>query len=520
LKRWKFDRVSSGPDIGAYYNKNFIRDRPDLLSLLMYNMEEEDDDEEDGTKKEKVQVSKGAASSKPKPFSVREWQRNEKMKKVASRGIESINKVRAKVELTKLLQETSDVNNTDPVLNTNMDKLRMLYQQKMGSRSDGKDVLLAPAVRDDIILNPPQDGGVNAINVDSTLPAPSLNSLIQNHLLMISQRQLGKNKRVLQDDTSESVPPMEKKPKISSSFEEAYNNASLALKKIAGMHYAPLPNHSFTKKVSSGSELGHAVAARRFAMVDASVVDSALTKSLRRISQETMLSAACQQDGISHHNLPVLNTPKPSQIKDPAMNPDILHQNQSKQQMFGTVYNFPFYEPTNGRSSINCNDSYSPSPSTSVLTSSLHRDNYPHLINMMNKARTHNNSETMMAPSQHEAELKILDMGLQAQAKSMNELQQRITSQQEQNRQIRLRQRNQLFQMYHHQYQLAMFASSPPSKTTIKILALLHDLKNIMLLDMTSASTATFDKQQQEFLDLLQLLMKSMSRTTAQACAA
>jgi hypothetical protein len=507
LKRWKFDRVSSGPDIGAYYNKNFIRDRPDFLSLLTYNMEDTDDDEEDGTKKEKVQVSKGAASSKPKPFSVREWQRNEKMKKVASRGIES-NK--AKVELTKLLQEPSDVNNTDPVLNTNMDKLRKLYQQKMGSRSDGQDVLLAPAVRDDIILSPPQDGGVNAINVDSTLPAPSLNILIQNHLLMMRQRQLG-NKRLLQDDTSESIPPMEKKPKISSSFEEDYNNASLALKKIAGMHSAPSPNHSFTKKVSSGSELGHAVAARRFAMVDASVVDSALTNSLRRISQETVLLAVCQQDGISRHNLPVLNTPNTSQIKDPAaVNPD--NRSYLKYQMFGSVSNFPFYEPTNGRSSINCNDSYSPSPSSSVLTSSLQRNISPHLMHMMNKARTHNNSE-MMAPSrQHEADLILLD------TKSMNELQQRIISQQEQNRQIRLRQRNQLFQMYHHQYQLAMFASPPPSKTTIKILAMLHDLKNIMLLDMTSASTATFDKQQQEFLDLLQLLMKSMSRTTA--CAA
>ena len=88
------------------------------------------------------------------------------MKKVASRGIES-NK--AKVELAKSPQETSDVNTTDPMVNTNMDKLRKLYQQKAGPRSAsaGQDVLFAPAVGDDIISSPPQDG-LNAVNVDST----------------------------------------------------------------------------------------------------------------------------------------------------------------------------------------------------------------------------------------------------------------------------------------------------------------------------------------------------------------
>jgi hypothetical protein len=173
LKRWKFDRVSSGPAIGAYYNKNFIRDRPDFLSLLMHNMEDTDDDEEDGTEKDIVQVSKDDVSSKPKPFSVREWQGSKKMKKEASRGIES-NK--AKVELANSPQETSsDVNTTDPVVNAGMDKLRKLYQQKIGSQSDGQDVLLAPTVGDDIISSPPQDR-VNAVNVDSTLPAPSRQS--------------------------------------------------------------------------------------------------------------------------------------------------------------------------------------------------------------------------------------------------------------------------------------------------------------------------------------------------------
>jgi hypothetical protein len=139
----------------------------------MYNMEDTDDDEEDGTEKGIVQVSKDAVSLKPTPFSVREWQGSEKMKKVASRGIET-NK--AMVELAKLLQETSsDVNTTDPVVNTNMDKLRKLYQQKAGPRSAsaGQDVLFAPAVGDDIISSPPQDG-LNAVNVDSTLTAPSL----------------------------------------------------------------------------------------------------------------------------------------------------------------------------------------------------------------------------------------------------------------------------------------------------------------------------------------------------------
>ena len=282
LKRWKFDRVSSGPAIGAYYNKNFIRDRPDFLSLLMHNMEDTDDDEEDGTEKDIVQVSKDDVSSKPKPFSVREWQGSKKMKKEASRGIES-NK--AKVEFAKSPQETSDVNTTDPVVNTNMDKLRKLYQQKAGPRSAsaGQDVLFAPTVGDDIISSPPHDG-LNAVNVDSTLTAHSLNSLIQNHLIMMRQHQLG-NKRVLQEETSESVPPMEKKPKISSSFEEDYQAACTALKIITGVNSAGSPHHSFTKKISSGSELGHAKAARSFAMVDGSVLNS-----LRRISQETVVS--------------------------------------------------------------------------------------------------------------------------------------------------------------------------------------------------------------------------------------
>ena len=447
LKRWKFDRVSSGPAIGAYYNKNFIRDRPDFLSLLMYNMEDTDDDEEDGTEKDLVQVSKDAVSSKPKPFSVREWQRSEKMKKEASRGIES-NK--AKVEFAKSPQETSDVNTTDPVVNTNMDKLRKLYQQKIGSQSDGQDVLLAPAVGDDIISSPPQDR-VNAVNVDSTLPAPSLNSLIQNHLIMMRQHQLG-NKRTLQEETSESVPPMEKKPKISSSFEEDYNSASLALKIITGVNSAGSPHHSFTKKISSGSELGHAKAARRCAMVDGSVLNS-----LRRISQETVVRGTTAtepvliQDGYSGHGIPAMN---------PVILPTMVYHNQIKQQMFGSVYNFPHYQPTKGMSRFVCNDSYSRSPSSSILASSLQRDIFPHL-----------------ATSQHEANLKLLDMGLQAQAKSMNELQQRIMSQQEQNRQIRLHQRQQLFQMYHHQYQLAMHALSPPSKSTITILSMLRGLK-------------------------------------------
>jgi hypothetical protein len=42
LKRWKFLRVSSGPEIGAYYNKNFVRGKPELVSSIMYGVEEED----------------------------------------------------------------------------------------------------------------------------------------------------------------------------------------------------------------------------------------------------------------------------------------------------------------------------------------------------------------------------------------------------------------------------------------------------------------------------------------------
>ena len=140
---------------------------------------------------------------------------------------------------------------------------------------------------------------------------------------------------------------------------------------------------------------------------------------------------------------------------NPVILPTMVYHNQIKQQIFGSVYNFPHYQPTKGMSRFVCNDSYSRSPSSSILASSLQRDIFPNL-----------------ATSQREADLKLSDMGLRAQAKSMNELQQRIMSQQEQNRQIRLRQRHQLFQMYHHQY----------PKSTITILSMLRGLKKEMII--------------------------------------
>lgn len=39
LKRWDFVRVPRGPELGAYYNERFVRDRPDLVQKMRYQME-------------------------------------------------------------------------------------------------------------------------------------------------------------------------------------------------------------------------------------------------------------------------------------------------------------------------------------------------------------------------------------------------------------------------------------------------------------------------------------------------
>ena len=33
LRRWKFERVARGSELGAYYHPDFRRDRPDLVSF-------------------------------------------------------------------------------------------------------------------------------------------------------------------------------------------------------------------------------------------------------------------------------------------------------------------------------------------------------------------------------------------------------------------------------------------------------------------------------------------------------
>mmetsp|Transcript_14380 Transcript_14380/g.26133 ORF Transcript_14380/g.26133 Transcript_14380/m.26133 type:complete len:753 (+) Transcript_14380:98-2356(+) len=48
LKRWSFVRVPRGPELGAYYNKNFMRDQPELVQKMRYRM---DGQFEDGKKK-------------------------------------------------------------------------------------------------------------------------------------------------------------------------------------------------------------------------------------------------------------------------------------------------------------------------------------------------------------------------------------------------------------------------------------------------------------------------------------
>ncbi|KAL7495104.1 hypothetical protein ACHAWT_003619 [Skeletonema menzelii] len=36
LKRWKFTRISKGPQLGAYYHENFVKDKPELLEKIVY----------------------------------------------------------------------------------------------------------------------------------------------------------------------------------------------------------------------------------------------------------------------------------------------------------------------------------------------------------------------------------------------------------------------------------------------------------------------------------------------------
>lgn len=43
LKRWSFARVSRGPELGAYYNTNFVRNQPELVQLMRYRLKEEGD---------------------------------------------------------------------------------------------------------------------------------------------------------------------------------------------------------------------------------------------------------------------------------------------------------------------------------------------------------------------------------------------------------------------------------------------------------------------------------------------
>mmetsp|Transcript_11364 Transcript_11364/g.24238 ORF Transcript_11364/g.24238 Transcript_11364/m.24238 type:complete len:647 (-) Transcript_11364:160-2100(-) len=39
LKRWKFERVPRGPEMGAYYNNYFVRDSPDLIKCMIHGMD-------------------------------------------------------------------------------------------------------------------------------------------------------------------------------------------------------------------------------------------------------------------------------------------------------------------------------------------------------------------------------------------------------------------------------------------------------------------------------------------------
>mmetsp|Transcript_28369 Transcript_28369/g.60086 ORF Transcript_28369/g.60086 Transcript_28369/m.60086 type:complete len:1011 (+) Transcript_28369:294-3326(+) len=67
LKRWKFERVPRGPEMGAYYNKCFLRDSPELVRGMIYGMEEgEELDKSQGAEKEKKKKSEKKKSKKKK----------------------------------------------------------------------------------------------------------------------------------------------------------------------------------------------------------------------------------------------------------------------------------------------------------------------------------------------------------------------------------------------------------------------------------------------------------------------
>jgi len=44
LKRWNFVRVPRGPELGAYYNKNFMRGRLEMVQKMMYQMKDQFDE--------------------------------------------------------------------------------------------------------------------------------------------------------------------------------------------------------------------------------------------------------------------------------------------------------------------------------------------------------------------------------------------------------------------------------------------------------------------------------------------
>mmetsp|Transcript_37735 Transcript_37735/g.69331 ORF Transcript_37735/g.69331 Transcript_37735/m.69331 type:complete len:692 (+) Transcript_37735:275-2350(+) len=71
LKRWSFVRVPRGPELGAYYNKNFVRDQPELVQKMRYRMDgqfeegkkkSDDKNEENEKLEEQIEKEKEAES--------------------------------------------------------------------------------------------------------------------------------------------------------------------------------------------------------------------------------------------------------------------------------------------------------------------------------------------------------------------------------------------------------------------------------------------------------------------------
>ncbi|KAL7542391.1 hypothetical protein ACHAXR_011741 [Thalassiosira sp. AJA248-18] len=89
LKRWSFVRVPRGPELGAYYNKNFVRDDPELAQKMRYRVDGQFDedgkkggsDDDEKEESEKTEEKQGEAEEESLPTSKMEHAKQEKKAK-------------------------------------------------------------------------------------------------------------------------------------------------------------------------------------------------------------------------------------------------------------------------------------------------------------------------------------------------------------------------------------------------------------------------------------------------------